>query len=51
MLLIIGSVIVLVSVVVALGIRVRGAMDRAPDAPRGTVSERWLAEHRASQSP
>ena len=47
MLLIVGLVIVLIAVVVIPRMRVPGANA----APLGWMSEQWLAEHRASDSP
>jgi hypothetical protein len=48
MLVIIGLVIVSVAVVIILGVRVPRGVNAAP---LGWMSERWLAEHRASHSP
>ena len=47
MLWIIGAVIVLIAVVIALRMRLPG---RVNSANFGWMSERWLAEHRASHS-
>jgi hypothetical protein len=48
MLFIVGVVIVLIAFVIILGMRVRGGVN---SANLGWMSERWLAEHRASHSP
>jgi hypothetical protein len=47
MLLMVGAVIVVITVVVILRMRIPGAVN---DSPLGSMSERWLAEHRSSHS-
>jgi hypothetical protein len=47
MLLIVGLVIVSIAVVIILRMRVAG---RVEESALGWMSERWLAEHRASHS-
>jgi len=45
MLLVIGTIVGLTAVVIAVAARVPGGVAAAP---RGWMSEQWLAEHRAS---
>jgi hypothetical protein len=45
--LMVGAVIVVITVVVILRMRIPSAVN---DSPLGSMSERWLAEHRSSHS-